>query len=126
MAQVDDFKDFSIRWPGHNKYNSRKVIEDDAIEVIVQKLEMILFTNKTDVLGQDSYLMGCNLEYYLWQTKISNGIIKNNIVQQINKYVPELNIIGYDFALNIFEGTVRDIMELNFTIKGYNVGFLFQ
>lgn len=125
MAQVDDFKDFVIRSRTHQKYSS-KIIEDDLIEVIVQKLEMILFTNKQDVLGQAGFDMGANLEFYLWQTKVSNDILKDKIIQQINKYVPELNIIGYTINLKIFEGTVQDILHINFTINAYNVTFIFD
>lgn len=124
MAQIDDFKDFVIRGTSHPKYKVDKIIEDVAIEVIVQKLELILFTNKGEVLGQLD--LGCDLEYYLWETKVSGDIIKSKIVNQINTFIPELNIIEYELSLNIFEGTVKDILEINFIIKGYNVFFIFQ
>lgn len=125
MAKIDNFQDLTIRSKRHPKYKPRKVIENDIVEVIVQKLEMILFTNKKEVFGQDSENLGSDLEKYLWKTKIANDVIKRVIVRQINRFVPELQIMGYDLELNIFEGTVRDIMEVNFIITGYNLSFIF-
>jgi len=125
MAQTPDFKDIVIRWPGHPKYKGIEyIIENDLIEVIVQKLEMILFTNKGSVMGDDD--MGANLEYYLWQTSIPNETLKAVIIEQIVNYIPELYVMGFDLELNIYEGTVQDILNLNFVIKGYNVSFVFS
>jgi hypothetical protein len=126
MANIGNIQDFTIRWNGHQKYKSGKIIEDQVIEVIIQKLEMILFTGKDQVLGQDSEGFGANLEKFLWETKVSGDLIKNIIVKQINRWIQELVLIGYELDIKIFEGTFRDIMEINFLIKGYNVDFIFQ
>jgi len=123
MAKIDDYTDLTIRWDGHTKYRDGKITENDPVEVIVQKLEMVLFTNKNTVLGDPE--LGADLEYYLWQTRISNDVIRGEIVQQILRFVPELEIMGYDLELYISEGTFRDIMEVNITIQGYNVSFVF-
>jgi hypothetical protein len=121
---LKDVKDFVIRYPGHPKYDPNRIIEDDEVEVIVQKLEMLLFTTKGEVLGNLD--MGINLEYYLWQTNVTTGNLKNLVQEQIDIYIPELNIIGYDFYLYLYEGTVRDILNLNFIIKGYNIDFVLE
>ena len=121
---LNDVKDFIIRYPGHPKYVSDKIIEDDDIEVIVQKLEMILYTNKGDVLGDEN--MGANLEYYLWQTNVTTGTLKNIIDEQIQTYIPELLALGYNFDLYLYEGTVQDILRLDFIIKGYNIEFIYE
>ena len=125
MKKLEDWKDLTIRWDGHTKYVKNKVIEDDLIEVIVQKLEMVLFTNSDEIYGQDGYFVGADLEYYLWETKIGTDILKGKISQQINTYIPEMNLIGYDINLKIFEGDVRDILEINIIIKGFNLEFAF-
>jgi hypothetical protein len=46
-----DIKDFNIRYKGHPKFKDLKLIEDRTLEVIIQKLEMMLFTNKGEVLN---------------------------------------------------------------------------
>lgn len=125
MEKNTDWKDLTIRWDGHQKYKSTQLFEDDLMEIIIQKFEMILFTNKNEIYGQDGFNLGVNLEYYLWETKISNDLIKTKIIQQVNQYIPELNLIGYDLELKIFNGEVRDILEINTTIKGYNLSFVF-
>jgi hypothetical protein len=62
----------------------------------------------------------------LWQTNVTTGNLSKLVKEQINKYIPELNSIGYDFSLDLYEGTVRDILNLNFVIKGYNIDFVFE
>lgn len=121
---LKDVKDLVIRYDGHPKYEKNRIIEDDEIEVIVQKLEMILFTNKGEVLGDIE--LGCNLEYYLWKTRVTTGTLKNKVEEQINIYIPELTTLGYLFNIELYEGTLRDILYLNFIIKGYNIEFIFE
>lgn len=121
---LNDVRDLVIRYPGHPKYEPGRIIEDDEVEVIVQKLEMILFTNKGEVLGDID--IGVNLEYYLWQTRITTSNLKSKIQEQISTYIPELNSLGYTFELLLYEGTLRDILYLNFTIKGYNIEFVYE
>ncbi|MBW3021270.1 hypothetical protein KY334_08295, partial [Candidatus Woesearchaeota archaeon] len=121
---LNDVKDFVIRYPGHPRYEPDRIIEDNDVEVIVQKLEMILFTNKGEVLGDND--IGCNLEYYLWQTRITTGNLKSKVEEQIDKYIPELYQMGFTFDLRLYEGTLRDILYLDFVIKGYNIEFVFE
>jgi hypothetical protein len=123
---MEDFKDLYIRWDGNNKYTVGKIEEDDIISVIVQKLEMILFTNQNEILGQDSIGLGCDLEYWLWKTKVPVEVLKRTITVQIIQYIPELTQIGYSMDIRIYEGTYRDMMEINITINGYNIEFLFK
>lgn len=121
---LKDVKDLVIRYDGHPKYEKNRIVEDDEIEVIVQKLEMILFTNKGEVLGDIE--IGCNLEYYLWKTRVTTGTLKSKVEEQIASYIPELSALGYLFNIDLYEGTLRDILYLNFVIKGYNVQFIFE
>jgi len=121
---VLDFKDLYIKYPGHPRFHSDRIVEDDIVEVIVQKLEMALFTNKGDLYGEPN--LGCNLEYFLWETKVPVADLRNIITDQINYYIPELNDIGYTFNIQLYEGTYRDILYLNFIIKGYNYEMLLK
>ena len=119
-----DYKDLYIKYDGHPRFQSTKIVEDDVVEIIVQKLEVTLFSNKGSLFGEPN--MGCDLEYYLWETKLPTNEIKEIVEEQINTYVPELNMIGYTFDVLIYEGTYRDILYLNFVIKGYNFEMLIQ
>lgn len=119
-----DFKDLYIKYDGHPRFHTQRIVEEDVIEVIVQKLEMSLFTNKGDLYGEPDF--GANLEYFLWETKVPVTDIRTIITDQINTYIPELNQIGYDFDIQLYEGSYRDILYLNFIIKGYNFEMLLQ
>ena len=119
-----DFRDFYIKYEGHPRFHSNRIVEDDVIEVIVQKLEMILFTTKGSLVGNID--LGCDLEFYLWSTKVPVTEIKNNVITQINRYIPEMNDIGYEFDVKIMEGTYRDILYLDFTINGYNFDMILK
>lgn len=124
FVALPDLKDFYIRWKGHPKYDARKLFQDDILEMVVQKLEMLLFTNEGAVLGDEE--CGLSLEFYLWKTNISNHNFKMLIIEQINMYIPELNTIGYTLNLDFFEGAVQDTLVLNFVIKGYNINFILE
>lgn len=119
-----DYKDLYIKYDGHPRFHSKRIVEDDILETIVQKLEVLLFTNKGDIYGEPN--LGCNLEYLLWETKIPSSEIRKNITKQIDIYIPELNQIGYDFTIELYEGSYRDILYLNFVIKGYNFEMLLK
>ncbi|MFW6225796.1 MAG: hypothetical protein ACOC3V_02405 [bacterium] len=119
-----DIKDLNIRGRNHPKYNSRRIIEDRTLEFTIQKLENVLFTNKGEVLGDPNF--GCNLEYYLWSTNVPVSKIRNEIVNQINRYLPELNQIQYNLSIDILEGTYRDILQINITIKDTMANFVLR
>lgn len=121
---IKDYKDINIRYEGHPKFFSTKVVEDDILEVIIQKLEMILFTRKGSVIGDSD--LGCDIEFYLWQTKVPANNIKKNIQDQIIKYIPELTNMEYTINIDIYNGTLRDVMYVNIVIKGFSVNFIFQ
>jgi hypothetical protein len=117
-----DIRDFNIRSKGHPKYSSTRVLEDRTIEFVVQKLENMLFTNKGDVLGDPDF--GANLEYYLWSTNVPVGKIESEIRAQIEIYIPELKTFQYTLSVEIYQGTVRDILQVNIKIKDTKVNFI--
>ena len=117
-----DFKDFYIKGEKSLKYVVNKMVESDVIDVVVQKLEMLLFTNTGEVYGQPDF--GADLEYYLWQTDVTVKDLRSMIISQIGTYIPELETMGYQLTINVYEGSVQDILVLDFIIKGYNVEFI--
>lgn len=119
-----DIKDLNIRGRSHPKFNSRRVIEDRTLEFIIQKLENVLLTNRGEVLGDPNF--GANLEYYLWSTNVPVAKIQNEITNQINTYIPELNQFDYKLNVQIFEGTYRDILQVNIRIKDNKVNFVLR
>jgi hypothetical protein len=119
-----DIRDFNIRGVSHPKYSSTRIIEDRTIEFVIQKLENVLFSSKGDVLGDSDF--GANLEYYLWSTNVPVSKIENEIKLQISNYIPELSLYQYTLSVDIYQGTYRDILQINIKIKDTNVNFVLR
>lgn len=116
-----NFKDFSISYKGHPRYNDLDLIEDDPVRVILQKYEMVLFTNKGDVFGDLDF--GCDLEYLLHETKVDSTYVETIILTQIDKYIEEMKNTNYSLNVKFYDDPERfqDWMEINFQINDYEV-----
>lgn len=116
-----NFIDFYIGYPGHPSFRSFELIEDDVIRVIVQKYEMIIFTNKGDLLG-DPYF-GADLIRLLHETRISAESVEADIEGQILKYIPEIADVEYAVDVEFFEDPERyqEFMVVDFQLAGYQV-----
>jgi phage baseplate assembly protein W len=120
MAEFD-FRDLYIGYPGHPRFKVNRIITDDIIRVIIQKYEMILFTNKGELFGDPDF--GADLEKLLHETRISAPGVRNIIIQQINKYIPELIDVNYVLKVSFEQDPERfqDVMVVEFTIADYEV-----
>jgi phage baseplate assembly protein W len=118
--------DFNIRYPGHPKYNVSRIVEDRTMEFLLQKVEMILYTNQGDLLSDPNF--GCNIEYYLWSIDAPVEKIQSVIQEQINTYIPELNQLQYNLnvEVQVYQGTLRDILYININIKNSKLNFIIQ
>ena len=116
-----DFKDHYIGYLGHPKFIVNKIIEDDVIRVIIQKYEMLLFTNKGELLGDSDF--GCDLQKLLFETRIAKSGVRIIIIDQINKYIPEIEKTNYflDVEFSTDPENFQEVMEINFTIADYKV-----
>ena len=116
-----NFSDFYLGYPGHPRFRYKELIEDDVIAVIVQKWEMILFTNKGEVFGNPDF--GGDLQYYLHETRLSSESIKSDLETQISSYITEISGIPYTLEVNFFEDPERyqEYMEIFFQIKDLDV-----
>ena len=123
MAEFD-FKDHYIGYLGHPKFIINKIVEDDVIRVVIQKYEMLLFTNKGELLGDSNF--GCDLRKLLFETRIAKSGVKSIIVEQINQYIPEIRNINYilDVQFSTDPENFQEVMEVNFTIADYEVYFV--
>lgn len=116
-----NFTDFYICYPGHPRYNTTELIEDDVIRVIIQKYEVLLFTNKGDVLGFPD--MGCDLEELLHESRVSSDFVEGEIEQQIFTYIPEIAEINFTVDVKFYDDPERyqEWMEINFRLRDYDV-----
>ncbi len=116
-----DFTDFYILYNGHPRYQKNEIIEDEVLNVIVQKYEMILFTNQGEVLGEPEF--GANLNELLYSTKVSSSFVKQQINEQIARFIPEL--LETNYSLNVVfvqdPENYQDIMFINMKVADLDV-----
>jgi hypothetical protein len=116
-----NFIDFYIGYPGHPRFREPELIEDDIIRVIIQKYEMVIFTNKGELLGDPNF--GSDLPVLLHETRLSSEAIEADIRAQIADYIQEIDGIEYGLKVEFFEDPERhqEYMIIGFTIRDYEV-----
>ena len=116
-----NFSDFYIAYPGHPRFTDKELIEDEVVRVIVQKYELIVFTNKGEVFGDPNF--GADLPKLLFETKVSANVVENDIRDQITEYIPELTSISYELSVSFYQDpeNYQDVMEVFFQISEYEV-----
>jgi len=121
-----DFTDLYSKFEGYPSYNDVDILEDEIVKVIVAKYEMILLTNKGDVLGDPNF--GADLEFLLHQTKVSADFVKNDITEQVLTYIPEIS--GIDFTLDVKFITngesYTEVLLISFEFNGLEVNLFFD
>jgi phage baseplate assembly protein W len=120
MAEFD-FKDHYIGYKGHPRFIINKIVEDDVIRVIIQKYEMLLFTNKGELLGDPDF--GCDLPKLLFQTRVSAEGVRKIVLQQIRKYIPELSTTNFQLEASFFQDpeNYQDVLQIDFQLADYEV-----
>ena len=116
-----DYTDFYILDRNYNKFNELELIEDDIIRLIVQKYQIIIYTNKGEVLGDLN--LGANLVELLYETKLSAQSVQEILNEQIKAYIPEILQTPYELTV-IFEqdpSNYQDIMMIDFKIDEYQI-----
>lgn len=116
-----DFTDFYVLYRGHPRYRNGEVIESEIIDVIIQKYEVMLFTNRGEVLGAPDF--GANLLELLYQTKVSALTVKDRIEEQIQDYIPELFQTNYSLNVVFVQDpeNYQDIMFVNLRLADRDV-----
>jgi hypothetical protein len=98
------------------QFNSQQLETTNAIEALLTKLRMIMFTNRGEILGQPD--LGLDLEYHLFELNFNSFQLQQNFLGQIAKYVPEGSFYRIDIEVNFVPGTVRDIAYIDIYIDG--------
>lgn len=100
MSEI--LNDFYARGPEHGNYDPSVIEINTPVDSIVSRIEMIIFTNKGEVLGDSEF--GADLEFYLFKTQVDATYIEDIIKQQINKYIPEMANIPFDIVAEFISG----------------------
>lgn len=87
------------------------------LDEIIQQVDMILFTNKGDILCMPEF--GCNLGQYLFDTTFNEVQIKNIIMEQINSfiYLDGTYSVDVDVSFVRWEQNVAMVVDLKINNK---------
>lgn len=125
MAANFDFTDFYILYKGHPRYNDKEVFEDNILNVILQKYQLLLYTQKGEMYGDPDF--GADILKYLFKTRVSAQTVEKEIQRQISIYIPELVGINYSIDITFDEHPTdfTDMMFISFRINEIEVNNFF-
>jgi hypothetical protein len=97
-------------------YEAFKIEERDSVKTLVQKLRMIMFTRKGEILGDPFF--GISLEDLLFEFGFSANELKIEFDKQITAYIPEAGEFDLKLDINFVPGTVRDVAYIDIYVNG--------
>jgi len=97
-------------------YDSNAIEESDSVRTLVQKIKMILFTRRGDVLGDPNF--GISLEDLLFEFGFSANELRMKFDEQLAAYAPEYTSFDLKFDINFVPGTVRDMAYIDIYVNG--------
>lgn len=108
-------KDVYLRDPSDSKYRPLLLETGDKIEILLNKIRMILLTDRGEVLGEPS--LGLSLEHSLFETVLDEGAIKEDFYAQLGKYVPEISDYKIDLDVEYNTDGVKNEIFLIININ---------
>jgi hypothetical protein len=109
-------KDIYIINQNEPGYEAFKIEERDSLRILIQKLKMIMFTRKGEILGDPQF--GISLEDLLFDFGFSANELKQAFDQQIASYIPEASAFNLKLEINFVPGTVRDVAYIDIYVNG--------
>lgn len=88
---------------------------DNALEALLTKIRMIIFTNPGEVLGDAG--LGLGLESKLFELSFNGGQVQQEFYNQLSNYVPEASFYNVTIEVNFVKGTVRDIAYIDIYVN---------
>lgn len=101
------------------RYKKNVVEINTEIDTIIQQVDLLLFTNKGDVLMMPEF--GCNLEQYLFETNWNQMAIKEMIMDQIRTYIYLDGSINIDVDVDFFQWEYNVAMIVDLKINDTKV-----
>lgn len=108
--------DLYLRIEGDPNFEPDQIEVQDEVVQLLQQIEMVLFTEKGDILGAPN--LGVDLERLLYSLTVSEGVIRSAIYNQIATYCALARKYNVDVSVRIFKGTERDIGVVDILVDG--------
>lgn len=115
--------DFNVR-PSEFFDTKDSILEvGDELSMLVIHIEMLLYTQKGDVLGEPD--MGIGLDDLLWERGFSNYQVEQEIILQIQEYIPLARRYEITTNVSFFRGSdynnSRDVAQIDILVDGRGV-----
>ena len=102
-----------------NRYKPNVVEITSELDTIIQQVDLLLFTNKGDVLLMPEF--GCNLEQYLFETNYNQMAIKELIMSQIRSYIYLDGSFNIDVNVEFYKWVFNIAMVVDLTINDVKI-----
>ncbi len=80
-------KEIYFRDPTDPKYRPNKLETSEELESVLNKIRMILFTRKGEVLGYPD--LGLDLDDFVFDFNFNENLLRSKFYSQIYKYIPD-------------------------------------
>ena len=101
------------------RFKENVVEINSELDTIIQQVDLLLFTNKGDVLMMPEF--GCNLEQYLFETTWNQMAIKEMIMNQIRGFIYNDGSFEIDVDINFYQWDFNIAMVVDLTINNVKV-----
>ena len=101
------------------RYKDKTLEVTGELDEIIQQVDMILFTNKGDVLCMPEF--GCNLGRYLFETTYNEQHIKNIIMTQIRNFIYLDGTYNVDVDVHFVKWELNVAMIVDLTINNKKI-----
>ena len=109
--------EFYVKNIGEPHFQSDKLQQDDDLSMLLTQIETVLFTRRGEVLGEPG--LGCNLEDLVYGLSYNDIQIKNEIEEQLGRYVPLAQIMNVTVDVEFdTSSNDRDAIFININIDG--------
>ncbi len=89
---------------------------EDLLGIYLMQLEMLLYTKKTEVLGNNDF--GIDLEGLIYRFKLNEYEIKRTIENEIQNFCPLAKQFNTEINVVFMKGEIRDIAFVDIIIDG--------
>jgi hypothetical protein len=107
--------DIYIRNPDDPNYQSGKIEVYEDLEKFVQQIEMVLLTDRGEVLGEDKF--GGNLETFIHTLNFNASRLEMVVSTQIRDFCTLASKFPYIVRASFYKGEIRDIGLLEIDIN---------
>ncbi|OQB39640.1 MAG: hypothetical protein BWY04_01552 [candidate division CPR1 bacterium ADurb.Bin160] len=111
-------KEIYFRDPTDPKYRSNKIETTTELESVIEKIRMILFTKRGEVLGYPN--LGMDLDDFVFDFDFNENILRTRFYSQIYQFIPDREFL-IDLDIQVTTNGVQKFVNLYIKINDQTV-----